>query len=263
MKLMICMNGEPQDKHFLREIAGLGCGIELQSYGMLGVKSRQDWETRLFLHKAFREQFNGSLAMHGPFIGMEYTHIDHLIRSAVRQRLDMTFDAAVQLKAERVILHGGYTLETDVFSLQNTWFSGSVEFWRQEILRWAEAGIQIVLENVTEKSPDLLVRLVNEIDNPLLGLCLDIGHQHVFSQLGPVEWVRRMKDYLFHIHLHDNDGTRDSHLPTGRGTIQFEPFFEALTREAAHSTISLEVEEKMDVKMGNLRQLADRFSPGK
>jgi len=260
MNLMICIRGEPEQLPFLTEIAELGAGIELGSYGLVGVRSERDWQTRFALHEAVRARFQGTIALHGPFIGMEYGHIDHLIRDVVNRRLDMIFDAAVKLKASRVILHSGHKTEVDLFKLERSWLKGCVEFWQQEIRRWADAGIGIVLENVTETLPDLLVQIVSEIDSPFLGLCFDIGHQHAFSKLDAVEWVRRMDKRLVHIHLHDNDGTGDSHWPIGRGTIDFEPFYSALIQHVPRATISLEVEEKMEVKMDNLRKLAARFA---
>src|SRR5215212_7330234 len=110
---MICMSGESEQLPCLPEIAELGAGIELGSYGLVGIQSEQHWESRFTLHKALRAQFEGSLAMHGPFLGMEYAHLDHLIRHAVHRRLDMTFDVAVKLKASRIILHSSYTTEMD------------------------------------------------------------------------------------------------------------------------------------------------------
>jgi sugar phosphate isomerase/epimerase len=260
MNLMMCMRGEPEQLPFLREIVELGAGIELGSYGMIGIRSESDWETRFTLHKAIRNQFQGAIAVHGPFIGMEYAHIDYLIRDAVHRRLDMTFDVAVKLKASRVVLHSGYRVENDLFNLQTSWLSGNVEFWQQEIHRWADAGIVIVLENDTDKSPDLMVELVNQVDNPFLGLCMDIGHQHMFSKVDSLEWVRRMNNWLLHIHLHDNDRTGDHHWSMGRGTIEFEPFYAALLQHAPRATISLEVEDKMEVKMNDLRKLVAYFA---
>lgn len=260
MNLMICMRGEPEQIPFLPEIAELGAGIELHSYGMVGVQSERDWETRFTLHKAICTQFQGTVAVHGPFIGMEYTHRDHLIRDVVKRRLDMTFDVAVKLRSSRVVLHSGYKTEIDLFKLQDIWFRGSVEFWQREIHRWADAGIVIVLGNDIEKSPDLLIRLVDKVNNPFLGLCMDIGHQHVFSELNALEWVRRMDNWLFHVHLHDNDRTGDNHWSIGRGTIDFEPFYAEIMRHVPEATISLEVEDKMEVKMGDLRKLAAHFA---
>jgi sugar phosphate isomerase/epimerase len=255
MNFMICMQGEPEQLAYLPEISELGAGIELGSYGLVGVQSEQNWNTRLALHKTVRSQFRGNIAIHGPFIGMEYAHIDHLIREVVQRRLDMTFDVAEELKASRVILHSGYKPENDPFKLQASWLKGNIAFWQQEIHRWAEAGILIVLENDTEKLPDLLVQLVTEVDNPFLGLCMDIGHQHVFSELDAQEWVRRMKNHLFHVHLHDNDGTGDGHWPIGRGNIDFASFDAAILQHVPDATISLEVEDKMEIKMGDLRKL--------
>ena len=260
MNLMLCINGEPDQLPFLPEIAALGAGIELGTYGLVGVQSEPDWENRLALHQVVRSQFQGTLAIHGPFIGMEYAHVDHMIREVVHRRLDMTLDVAVKLRASRVVLHGGYKLENDLFQLQESWLKRNVEFWQREIHRWAAAGISIVLENEAEKTPELLLRLVNEVDHPFLGLCMDIGHQHMFSDLDAVEWVHRMSNRLFHIHLHDNDRTGDHHWPIGRGTIDFERFFTAITQHAPQATLSLEVVDIMEVMMGDLRRLAARFA---
>jgi len=260
MNLMVCLRGEPEQLPYLPEIAELGAGIELGSYGMIGIQSERDWETRFSLHEAVCSRFQGAIAVHGPFIGMEYGHIDHLIRDVVNRRLDMTFDVAVKLQASRVVLHSGYSRAIDLFGLQDSWLKGCVAFWQQEICRWADAGIEIVLENVLERSPDLLIRIVDQVDDPFLGLCFDIGHQHMFSELGALEWVRRMDHRLSHIHLHDNDRTGDRHWPIGRGTIDFEPFYAAIRQHIPQATISLEVMDSMEGRMGDLRKLAAHFA---
>lgn len=260
MNLMICMRGEPEQLPYLPEIADLSAGIELGSYGLVGVQSEWDWGRRLTLHKALRAQFAGVIAIHGPFIGMEYTHIDHLIRGVVSRRLDLTLEAALELRVSRVVLHSGYKPEIGLFNLHESWLKENIEFWQKEIDRWRAAGIQIVLENDIENSPDLLVRLVDEVDNPYLGLCLDIGHLHRFSALDALEWLRRMGKQLFHIHLHDNDGTNDSHWPIGRGTIDFDSFYDAVIQQVPNATLSLEIVDEMEVMMNDLRRLADYFA---
>jgi len=259
MNMMVCMKGETEQLPFLPQIAELGAGIELGSYGLVGIRSEQNWQTRFALHKAVRAQFQGPIAIHGPFIGMEYAHIDHLIREAVNKRLDMTFDAAVKLNASRVVLHSGYKPENDLFELQDSWLKENIAFWQGEVRRWADAGIVIVLENDTDKLPDLLIQLVNEVNNPFLGLCMDIGHQHMFSELNALEWVQRMGNWLFHIHLHDNDRTGDNHWSIGRGTIEFESFYAAITQYVPQATIAIEVEDTMEVKLDDLRKVTARF----
>jgi sugar phosphate isomerase/epimerase len=139
-------------------------------------------------------------------------------------------------------------------------YEQNIAFWQHEIPRWAAAGIGVVLENDTDKSPSLLLRLVNAVDHPFLGLCLDIGHQHMFSDLDALEWLRWMAPRLRHIHLHDNDRTRDAHWSIGRGTIDFEHFYAAILEQVPQATLSLEVEDSMDVRMTDLRRLAAIFA---
>ncbi len=260
MDLMICLNGEPEQLPYLPEIAALGAGIELGSYGMAGIRSEQAWAARVAMHQALRRRFAGPLAVHGPFIGMEFAHVDHLLQAAVQRRLDMTLAVAMQLRAGRVVLHSGCSPVYDLFGLQDSWLARNVEFWQREIRRWAAVGVAVVLENDTERSPDLLVGLVDGVGSPWLGLCLDVGHQHLFSALDAPAWVWRMGHRLQHVHVHDNDRARDRHWPLGRGTIDFEPIFATLAAQAPQATLSLEVEDTIEAKMAGLRSLAARFA---
>ncbi len=140
MNLMICLSGEAEQLAYLPEISALNVGIELGSYGMVGILSERHWEERLRLHKAFRNRFDGAIALYDPFMGMQYAHVDHLIRGAVERRLEMTLAAAVELGAESVVLHSGYTTEISPFGLEDEWLKRSVGFWQTEIHRWADHG---------------------------------------------------------------------------------------------------------------------------
>jgi hypothetical protein len=75
MNVMMCMAGEPEQLPFLPEIAALGAGIELGSYGLVGIQSDSLWQARVALHQAVRDEFQGRIAIHGPFIGMEWARL--------------------------------------------------------------------------------------------------------------------------------------------------------------------------------------------
>ena len=260
MDMMISLRGELEQLPYLPEIAAMGAGIELGSYGLIGIRSLQEWQQRVRMHQTLREQFDGTLAIHGPFVGMDFAHMDHLIRASIQQRMDMTFAAATQLRASRVVLHSGFTLEVDVFQYRDAWRNSSIAYWQQEITRWADAGIGIVLENDLDAVPDLLLEITDAVDNPFLGLCLDIGHHHLFANSDVREWVWQMRHKLVHVHLHDNDGTRDQHWPLGRGTIDFTHIFAALQKHVPDATLSIEVEDEIEVKMGELHKVAAHFA---
>ena len=101
-----------------------------------------------------------------------------------------------------------------------------------------------------------LVRLAEEINHPLFGLCFDIGHRELFSKLTPVEWLEPMAPWLFELHLHDNLGIEDDHLPIGGGKIEFGEFFERLRELGLNPVYTLEAHSEKDAlaSLANLRK---------
>lgn len=259
MEFMVCLDGETDQLSYISEIADLGAGIELGSYGLIGARSKKDWDSKIEKHVKIVNKFPGKVAIHGPFIGISYSHIDHLIREAIYQRIDMTFNAACTLKANRVILHSGYSLENEVFHLNELWLTESINYWKEEIYRWEKAGIEIVLENDVEKSPDLLVELVETVKSPSLQLCLDTGHLHYLSPYPSLNWVSKMGSHLKHVHIHDNDQKADRHWPFGKGTFDFDAFYSSIENNSTNITLSIEVVGTMEEKMNDLRKIINRF----
>lgn len=93
-----------------------------------------------------------------------------------------------------------------------------------------------------EPGPEMLVEIARGVDDPRLGLCLDVGHANtVVSKTPPADWLAPMLPDLRHVHLHDNHGALDEHLPLGTGTIDFAPILAAL---AAHPDITITLENQ-------------------
>ncbi len=86
-----------------------------------------------------------------------------------------------------------------------------------------DLGIEILVENRVEKgyygstAADLL-EIVEGREG--LGICLDVGHAHA-AGISIEEFVEIAKPWIRALHLHDNDGTRDQHLPPLLGTINW------------------------------------------
>jgi sugar phosphate isomerase/epimerase len=255
---LVCVY-EHADDAFLAAIEELGVGLELQSYGLEGVASSETWSARVEKHRDILRRFSGRRALHGPFLGMQVNYRDHLLRDAVQQRLDLTFEVARELSAEALVLHTNWRLDLTALDLNELWLDDNVTFWRHEIDRYEAAGIRVVLENLLEPDPSLMIDLCDRVSSDALRLCLDVGHVNVWSALTPDEWVRRAGDRIAHVHLHDNRGWRDEHLPLGQGTIDFDAFFDALATHAPDATVSLEVEAEPRVKLESLRTAMSRY----
>ena len=84
-----------------------------------------------------------------------------------------------------------------------------------------------------EPSPDTLVSIAAGVDDPRLGLCLDVGHANTcVSTTPPAAWVAPMAPYLRHVHLHSNEGDTDLHGTLGTGTVPMGDVIDAVLRAA-------------------------------
>ena len=110
----------------------------------------------------------------------------------------------------------------------------------RRLVREADAfGLRVMYEPLdgpydSEKNVAEILRRV-----PGLFLHIDIGHANLFGRR-PERFIRRFGSRLKHIHLHDNNGERDLHLPMGCGSIEWESVVETLKR-CYDGTVTLEV----------------------
>jgi len=72
---------------------------------------------------------------------------------------------------------------------------------------------------------------------------LDIGHANLFNKKVK-RFIRRLHKKLKHIHMHDNHGTADEHLPLGKGNINFKKIIKELKKYGYDGTITLEIFSK-------------------
>lgn len=69
----------------------------------------------------------------------------------------------------------------------------------------------------------------------LIGLTFDVGHlnihrKHGFSEEDLKKEFEAMSKHIKHVHLTDNFGSYDSHLPPGMGNVPFKQYFEELKK---------------------------------
>ena len=259
MKLMVCAYGRPEEWQYLQLIEKLKIGIELQSYGLNGIKSKAKWERIFKNHQHVRQHFNGPLALHGPFIGITYDQDDCILREAIQKRMDETFKVVESIQPEVLVLHAGYSEEVEKFHLESKWLSETADYWSYEIQRYAQIGVTVVLENVLEKTPAPLLQLHDAINHPNLKLCLDVGHANIWSKLHPAQWVEQLGTRIYHIHLHDNHGADDEHLPIGEGTIDFDSIFMSIKKYTPETVVSLEVDAEKDRVMACVHDVIAKF----
>lgn len=177
------------------------------------------------------------LTFHAPFAELAPCAIDPRARQLTASRYRQSLWIARRLGIKTVVIHGGYVPEV---YFPEYFVEQSVLFWKG-FLRTAEGDFRIALENVMDPSPDMLVSIVNGVDDPRLGLCLDIGHANCsVSRVKPKDWVAPMAHRLFHVHIHNNTGGRDLHSPLGEGDIPMEETLDLLLASCPEAAFTIE-----------------------
>jgi len=179
------------------------------------------------------------VTFHAPFMDLRPGALDDKIRQTSVDRIKQVFDLAPYFQPLKIVCHASYDERYYVFG-DDLWLENSVKTWTGLIALAEDVNTTIALENVYEKSPDILRRLFDVLSSPRICFCFDTGHFNAFSHEPLSVWLKVLGKYLGHLHLHDNFGQRDEHLPVGHGTFPFVDFFRTLQRIKAKPTMTLE-----------------------
>ena len=114
---------------------------------------------------------------HAPFAELAPCAIDPLVRQVTEKRYRQAADMARELGVRRLVIHGGFVPQV---YFPEWYVEQSVLFWR-DFLRQLPQDMTIALENVMEPQPRLLAEIARQVDDPRLGLCLDVGHANTFG----------------------------------------------------------------------------------
>jgi len=100
-------------------------------------------------------------------------------------------------------------------------------------------GIRVMYEPLDTPRDTLenLGRIVSRLAD--LQVHMDVGHAHIRG-IPPEAFFRAFPGKVAHIHVHDNLGSEDLHLPIGTGTVPWEEYTRQI-RRAYDGTLSLEI----------------------
>lgn len=239
-------------------IERFGLGVELDHFCMAEVMEGQKWqkadaEIRPLLAKAPRS------ILHAPFNELFPAAIDPKAKALAFERLESAAELAVHYGVRKMVVHSGY--------VPNVYFKEwhierSIEFWHR-FMEGKPADFQIVIENVMEDEPYMMVKLMEGIEKPNVRLCLDVGHAACISDVPVSEWLDVLAPYLGHLHVHNNDGVHDLHDPLPEGVIPMDSFMEDVAAKCGEdTTITLEClsgisSVKWLVSQGYLEEMAE------
>ena len=149
--------------------------------------------------------------------------------NAMRKALE----SASILGIDRMTVHGGFAFCDE----REQMFENNVKYFNA-ILPYAEKyNIALMIENISEEivkrkfileDADDLVKLKGMLNNhPLIKYCWDTGHANT-KGLDQYSNIIKLGKDLWALHLQDNNGYNDDHMPMLMGTVNFDEVLKAL-----------------------------------
>jgi sugar phosphate isomerase/epimerase len=230
-----------------------GAGLELQVYGYDTDLLDSGWRAVLDEHKVLLRDFESEISLHGAFLDMAPGSVDRRVVEVTRDRFLLDLDIGAELGARTVVFHTLFLPQVyrpvvgDGPSYRLSWTERQVEFWGPMAEEAAQRDLLIALENMWEPEPRIIGDVLDQVDSPNLGSCLDVGHFYLFSDFLPLSrWIDQISHRLIHCHMNNHRGSYDEHLPLDvpGGVIDYQgdvlPLLRALPNPP---TLTLEMDE--------------------
>lgn len=194
--------------------------------------------------------------IHAPFIDLNPGSFEPKLREATLYRFHQVLDAAAIVRPKVMVFHPGYD-RWRYGDHRERWLRESIEVWLPVVRRAEEINTIVAVENIFDEEPSTFVDLFRELASPHFRHCFDVGHWNLFAKVGMEEWFSALGRYIAEVHLHDNTGTRDDHLPVGEGAIDFLLLFDLLERHAPEAVHTLEAHtpDRLKRSRNNMAQL--------
>jgi sugar phosphate isomerase/epimerase len=176
------------------------------------------------------ENYSVRYSIHAPSRGTNLASLLEPIRRASVEVMGQCFAIAAEVNAD-VVVHPGYFAWEEERKEAVARFVQS----REELMRIAEEySVGFSFENMGNW-PYFLLKRPEEIS--LTGSCgfaLDVGHANQNHCLTDFLRIKAV-----HYHLHDNDGSEDTHDPVGKGTIDFSEVMKAVHRNGVAPVVEV------------------------
>lgn len=213
-----------------------GFGLEIAEYCTAVNLDRRFEITDPRVKESLRGISNSIL--HAPVNELFPCAVDEKARELAAYRYRQAIDLAKSYGSSKVVIHGGYT---PWFYYPAWYVSQSVSFWKAFLQE--NTDVNIVLENVLETTPDLIVDIVEGVNDPRLRMCFDVGHINAYSYVPIIDWLETCAPWISHIHINNNDGREDGHKGLQEGSVPMKDVLRRIDALCPEATITLEMTE--------------------
>jgi sugar phosphate isomerase/epimerase len=218
-----------------------------------------DWHALVRQARDTLGTYTGRMGIHGPFDGLTILTRDAKVRELAQARLTQGLEFAAELGATHMVVHSPFQFFGSPF------IPNHPAYPRVELVQAAHEAldplvqlaqqhhIMLVIENIFDTNPVLLVDLLRSFNSEYVRSSIDTGHAFINQRVGgptPDQWIREMGEMLQHMHIQDTDGHTDRHWAPGDGNLNWYALFEALSALKQSPRLVIETTSPQKVKRG-------------
>lgn len=193
------------------------------------------------------ENFTLKYSIHAPFMDVNIASLQNQSRLNSIEQIKTSINLANKINAEAVVVHPGVTS-----FLPNKFFKKEVtSFAEESIIELGEYGDDLGVLTTFENMPSfnsMLYQDMNELNELLVNndlyMTLDVGHANHAGYSAD----EMIFDSIKHVHIHDNFGDDDAHLPLGEGSIDLKRVVNNLECKNFNGIYILEVNDYDSIK---------------
>jgi len=181
--------------------------------------------------KNIYETTNLELTLHLPFSDMNLAGLNDSIRAEVLRQMKNYITLASNY-VNLAVVHPGYLSPYGAQVPQQAYMTNLASI--RELCDFAaDFGIIIAVENMPDfpkifgKYPEEMQEMLDAVGSHNVGFTFDVGHANTVGLID--EFLDQLKDRISHVHIHDNMGKKDEHLPLGEGNIDWKHVMEKLS----------------------------------
>ncbi|MDD1722636.1 MAG: sugar phosphate isomerase/epimerase family protein [Methanothrix sp.] len=169
------------------------------------------------------------ITIHLPYSDLNLASVNQPIWEETVRQMKSCLDLAGEF-SRLAVLHPGHFSPLGMHMPDAAW-SQSILGIQQVSDHAAELDMKVAVENMVNmpailgRRPEEVMGIIETVDRENVGFIFDVGHANTN---GNVEDFLKYSSRMIHVHVHDNHGDRDEHLPVGNGTVPWKKVAQAL-----------------------------------
>lgn len=164
---------------------------------------------------------------HVPNIDTNLASVNPFLRRVLEKTILKAVVFAAELDARLLVSHVGRLSRDYPQKLVKKAIKNAMESLRKINRLSSDLGIIFTIENDHRSNDYVLAGYPEQIaflvENVGCKLTFDVGHANTIGKIE--DFTKLLDKFIVNVHVHDNDGGEDKHLPVGKGSIDFPEVF--------------------------------------